>query len=130
MDTNLRLAPLLIATGCFLLSACQGESGPEGSVQSDCLDYASEKAQNWADSQDGLIPGILTVGFVKDTKIAAAKRYLETLETSFYIPTPYREAAVVCTDEGWEDHWEAILDAEDAVIEWAHREGITPLAGE
>jgi hypothetical protein len=121
---------VILATGSLILSSCSGDSGPEGSVQSDCFKYASEKAKDWQDSEDGLVPGVLTLGFVKDTKIAAAARYLDTLETSYYIPTPYREAAILCTDEGWEDHWEAILDAEDAIIEWAHREGVTPLAGE
>jgi hypothetical protein len=123
----LRLAaPILFAVS--LLAACS-DSGPEGSYQGDCRKYAEKQAKDWRNSEDGLIPGILTVGFVKDTKIAAAKRYLDTLDTSFEIPTPWREAAVVCTDKGWEDHWEAILDA-DPIVEWAHREGITPLAGE
>ena len=121
----------ILAAGLFvsLLAACSGDSGPEGSFQGDCRKYAEKQARDWRNSEDGLIPGVLTVGFVKDTKIAAAKRYLDTLGTSFEIPAPYREFAVVCTDEGWEDHWEGILDA-DPIVEWAHREGITPLAGE
>jgi hypothetical protein len=118
----IRPGAIIAASALALVTSC-GESGPEGSVQADCFDYAQERISDWAAAPDGLAPGVVTVGFIKDTKIAAAKRFLETLETSYYIPTPWLEFAVICTDEGWEEHWVDVVKA-DPMVEWAHREGV------
>jgi hypothetical protein len=123
----LRLAGCSLFAAALFVAACGGDDGPPGSVQSGCNKYAMEKAKHWADSPDGLIPGVITVGFIKGTTGPKAAAFLKTLETSYWLPMPFHEFGVVCTDEGHEQAWADLLKQHD-IVEWSHREGTRPLA--
>ncbi len=118
-------AVLLLATLLLLAAAC-GDHGPPGSVQANCNRYALDHAA--ADSPDGLIPGVVSVGFIKGTTGPEAAAFLKETGTSYWLPTPWREFAVVCTRKGHEEAWADRLKEHD-IVEWAHREGTRPLAG-
>lgn len=118
---------LLLAVAA-LLAACGGggESGPEGSVDDYCRDYAYRKTTVYDPSKGELIPGILTLGLAPGMKPQEAAAFLKTLGTSYYMPLPYQEFAVLCVKEGYEEQWVEIAKTHDKV-EWAHREGVRRL---
>jgi hypothetical protein len=120
-------AVVLVAIGVgFALGAFDtGSSGPPGSVSDDCQKYALENAKA-ANIHDPFIKGIVTIGIKPGPSSPQAALLLKGLGTTFYMPLPYRESAIVCVEKGYEQEWIDKLKALDWV-EFAHTEGIHPI---
>lgn len=102
-----------------------GASGPPGSVSDDCQKYALANAKA-ADIHDPFIKGIVTIGINPGPSSPQAALLLKGLGTTFYMPLPYRESAIVCVKKGYEQTWIDKLKALDWV-EFAHTEGVHPI---
>jgi hypothetical protein len=55
-----------------------------------------------------------------------AARLLKTLETSYTIPLPFGELAVVCVEGGYEEEWTDRIEANEWV-EFVRRQSVNPL---
>lgn len=117
-------ALLFAASISAFLFACGGSSGPEGSVSKDCREHAEEMARE-THLDDPFIPGVITVGIFEDVRSPGPAERLRALGTSYFIPVPYQQAAVVCVKPGHEDRWIETLKA-TGWVEWAHTESPVP----
>ena len=117
----------LVALGVALAAGLfdSGPSGPPGSVSDDCQKYALENAKA-ADIHAPFIKGIVTIGIKPGPSSTEAALLLKGLGTTFYMPLPYRESAIVCVEKGHEQEWIDKLKALDWV-EFAHAEGVHPI---
>ena len=102
-----------------------GSSGPPGSVSDDCQKYALANAKA-ANVHDPFIKGIVTIGINPGPSSTQAALLLKGLGTTFYMPLPSRESAIVCVEKGHEQEWIDKLKALDWV-EFAHTEGVHPI---
>ncbi len=120
-------AATLVALGvAFAVGAFDsGSSGPPGSVSDDCQKYALANAKA-ANIHDPFIKGIVTIGINPGPDSPQAALLLKGLGTTFYMPLPYHEAAIVCVKKGYEQAWIDRLKALDWV-EFAHTEGVHPI---
>lgn len=120
--------PLLASLALLIalaLAACGGDdggSGVEGSVSEDCDDY-SRKRTSEAELSDDIIAGIVEVGFNPGPNSREAAAILRGLGTSYILPLPFRDMAVLCVGQGREEEWITRLRAEPWV-EWAHGRGV------
>jgi hypothetical protein len=122
----LAAATLIGLVGAFAVGAFDsGTSGPPGSVADDCQKYALANAKA-ADIHDPFIKGIVTIGINPGPDSPQAALLLKGLGTTFYMPLPYRESAIVCVKKGYEQTWIDRLKALDWV-EFAHTEGVHPI---
>jgi hypothetical protein len=120
-------AATLVALGvAFAFGAFDsGSSGPPGSVSDDCQKYALANAKA-ANVHDPFIKGIVTIGINPGPGSPQAALLLKGLGTTFYMPLPYRESAIVCVEKGHEQEWINKLKAL-GWVEFAHTEGVHPI---
>jgi hypothetical protein len=109
-----------------LACAGGGEPGPPGSLGSGtkCDQYSLDKARH-ADIDERYVDGVISLGFKEGPDSRQAAALMHTLETSFYMPLPFAEYALVCVKDGYEDEWVERIQALDWV-EYVHREGVRP----
>jgi hypothetical protein len=118
-------AAVLIAIGVYLafFEVDSGPSGPPGSLQTDCNQMAFENRRSVSRSERW-VPGVVQIGFNRGPDGPEAARLLKTTGTSYDLPLlPFRDFAVLCVRDGYEDEWVERMRAYDWV-EWSHREGV------
>ena len=103
-----------------------GPSGPPGSVQTDCNEMVFENRRSAART-DRYVVGVVQIGFIEGPEPPEASRLLRSTGTSYDIPLlPFRDFAIVCVEDGFEEEWVEKMRSYDWV-EWAHRENGDPL---
>lgn len=96
------------------------------SVDQNCSLYRIER-QRRADIHDDYVDGVVDIGIVEGTSARQAAASLQAVGTATYMPiSPYRQAAFICVQDGFEDEWVDRMKQYEWV-EWAHREGVTPI---
>jgi hypothetical protein len=123
-------AVVLISSAVYLLFLADSSKACElpGCIDKDenCSKYRLEKRQS-ADIYEPYVDGVVDIGIVEGTNVREAADLMRTVDTATYMPiAPYRQAAFVCVEDGFEDEWVARLKTY-GWVEWAHRAGVNPI---
>ncbi len=120
---------VLVASAAYLLFADSGKACElPGCVDKDqnCSKYRIAR-QRSADIHAPYVDGVIDIGIVEGTSVREAADLMKTVDTATYMPiAPYRQAAFICVEKGFEDEWVARLKSYEWV-EWAHRTGVNPI---